>query len=72
MKRSATATKRTTAMTVAGSRRSSHAPTGLTRARVGLTGAKKKTVRLIAKNPFRVIAGAIALGFAVAKLRTIF
>lgn len=72
MKRSATVSKRTTAMTVAGSRRASQALTAMTRAGGGLSGAKKRTARLIAKNPFRVVAGALALGFAIAKLRTIF
>ncbi len=72
MKRSATASKRTTAMTVAEPRRSSRAPMAVTRARVGLSGAKKKTARLIAKNPFRIVAGAVALGFVFAKLKTIF
>ena len=72
MKRSAAASRRTTAMTVAEHRRSSHAPAALSRARVGLSGAKKKTARIIAKNPFRVVAGALALGFVFAKLKTIF
>jgi hypothetical protein len=44
----------------------------LSRARDGLNGAKKKTARLIARNPFRVVAGALALGFVFAKLRAIF
>jgi hypothetical protein len=64
--------KRATAMTVAEPRRSSRAPMALTRARAGLGGAKKKTARLIARNPFRVVAGALALGFVFAKLRMIF
>ena len=72
MKRSAVASKRSTAMTVAEPRRSSRAPMRLARARVGVSGAKKKTARLIAKNPFRVVAGALALGFVFAKLRAIF
>jgi hypothetical protein len=71
MKRPTTASKRGTAMTVV-DRRSSRAPMPLTRARVGLSGAKKKTARLIAKNPFRVVAGALAIGFVFAKLKTIF
>ena len=66
MKRSAAVSKRVTAMTVAEPRRA------LTRARVGIGGAKKKTAKLIARNPFRVVAGALALGFVFAKLRTIF
>jgi hypothetical protein len=66
------ASKRATAMTVAEPRRSSRAPMVVSRARVGLGGAKKKTARIIAKNPFRVVAGAIALGFVFAKLKTIF
>jgi hypothetical protein len=72
VKRSAMVSKRATAMTVTEPRRSPRAPMALTRARVGLSGAKKKTARLIAKNPFRVVAGALALGFAFAKLKTIF
>lgn len=79
MKRAATASKRTTAMTVAEPRRSSRAPMALARApmalaraRAGLGGAKKKTARVIARNPFRVVAGALALGFVFAKLKTIF
>ena len=73
MKRSATSPKRTTAMTIAEHRRSSpHAPAALTRARVGLSGAKKRTARIIARNPFRVVAGALAIGFVFAKLKTIF
>ncbi len=72
MSRSATASKRTTAMTVGEHRRSAHAPSAVTRARAGIGGAKKKTARLIARNPFRVVAGALALGFVFAKLRTIF
>ena len=71
MRRSA-ASKRTTAMAVAEPRRSSRAPVALARARVGLGGARKKTARLISRNPFRVVAGALALGFVFAKLRTIF
>ena len=59
-------------MTVGEHRRSSHAPAALTRARAGLSGAKKRTARVIARNPFRVVAGALALGFVFAKLRTIF
>ena len=72
MKRAAMVSKRATAMTVAEPRRSSRAPMAMTRARVGLGGAKKKTARLIAKNPFRVVAGAVALGFVLAKMKTIF
>ena len=72
MKRSAMVPKRATAMTVREPRRSTHAPMPLTRARVGLVGAKRKTARLIARNPFRVVAGALALGFVFAKLKTIF
>jgi len=48
------------------------APMALARARAGLGGAKKKTARVIARNPFRVVAGALALGFVFAKLKTIF
>jgi hypothetical protein len=72
VKRAATASKRTTAMTVAQHRHSARAPMSMTKARVGLSGARKKTERLIAKNPFRVVAGALALGFIFAKLRTVF
>lgn len=72
MKRVAAASKRTTAMTVAKSRRTGHAPMPLMKARAGLGNAKDKTARLIARNPFRVVAGALALGFAFAKLKTIF
>ena len=72
MKRAVAAAKRTTAMTIAAHRHSGRSPMALTRAGVGLTGAKKKTARLIAKNPFRVVAGALALGFVFAKMRMIF
>jgi hypothetical protein len=72
VKRASTAAKRTTAMTVADHRRSARAPMPLTRARAGLGGAKKKTAQLIARNPFRVVAGALALGFVFAKLKAIF
>jgi hypothetical protein len=72
VKRAAAASKRTTAMTVASHRKSGHAPGPLMKARAGLGGAKDKTARLIAKNPFRVVAGALALGFVFAKLKTIF
>jgi len=71
VKRSAGASKRSTAMTVSEPRRAMRAMP-LKNARVGLSGAKKKTARLIARNPFRVVVGALALGFAFAKLRTIF
>ena len=72
MKRAVAAAKRTTAMTIAEHRRSGRTPMALTGTRAGLTGAKKKTARLIAKNPFRVVAGALALGFIFAKMRMIF
>lgn len=72
MKRSAAASKRTTAMTVAAHRRPGQTPMALARARAGLSGAKKRTARVIAKNPFRVVAGALALGFVFAKLKMIF
>lgn len=72
MKRAAAASKRTTAMTVAKSRRAGHAPGPLTKARASLGGAKNKTARVIARNPFRVVAGALALGFVFAKLKMIF
>lgn len=72
MKRAAQVAKRVTAMTVAERGRASRSPMALTRARVGLGGAKKKTAKLIARNPFRIVAGALALGFVFAKLRTIF
>jgi len=70
--RAAKMSRRSTAMTVATHPRSSRAPMALTRARAGLSGAKKRTARLIARNPFRVVAGALAIGFVFAKLKTIF
>lgn len=70
MKRSAMVSKRSKAMTIVEPSRSLRAP--LTKARAGLSGAKKKTARLIAKNPFRIVAGALAFGFVFAKLKTIF
>lgn len=72
MKRAAAAAKRTTAMTVAKPRRSARMPMPLMKARAGLGGAKEKTAGVIARNPFRVVAGALALGFVFAKLKTIF
>jgi hypothetical protein len=35
-------------------------------------GMKSKAARVLARNPFRTALGAMALGFIVAKLRTIF
>jgi hypothetical protein len=35
-------------------------------------GVKSKAARVLARNPFRTALGALALGFVVAKLRTIF
>jgi hypothetical protein len=77
VKRSASVSKRATAMTVASPRRASRTLVSrtlmpLSRARDGVNGAKKKTARLIARNPFRVVAGALALGFVFAKLKAIF
>jgi hypothetical protein len=72
VKRAAAASKRTTAMTVAKARRAAPAPMRLVKVRAGLGGAKDKTARVIAKNPFRVVAGALALGFVFAKLKMIF
>jgi hypothetical protein len=39
---------------------------------VGTIGGVKSKARVLARNPFRTALGALALGFVVAKLRTIF
>jgi len=66
------ASKRTTALTVASPLRAWRTLVPLSRVRDGVNGAKKKTAKIIARNPFRVVAGALALGFVFAKLKTIF
>jgi hypothetical protein len=72
MKGGKKASKRTTAMTVASPPRALRTPVPLSRVRDGVNGAKKKTAQIIARNPFRVVAGALALGFVFAKLKAIF
>ena len=37
-----------------------------------LGGVKNKAARVIARNPFRVLAGALAAGFVFAKLKSLF
>jgi hypothetical protein len=38
----------------------------------GIGGVKSRAARVLSRNPFRTALGALALGFVVAKLRTIF
>jgi len=72
MKRGKKASKRTTALTIASPLRAWGTLVPLSRVRDGVHGAKKKTAKIIARNPFRVVAGALALGFVFAKLKAIF
>ena len=72
MKRGKRLPSATTAMTVASPRALVAPWCRFHEPAIGVSGAKKKTAKIIARNPFRVVAGALALGFVFAKLRAIF
>jgi hypothetical protein len=73
MKRSGSnVSKRAKSSALVVSSRVARVPTELKKARAELDGVKNKAARVIARNPFRVVAGALAVGFVFAKLKSLF
>jgi hypothetical protein len=72
VKRAGAASKRAKSSALVVSSRVARIPTQVKKASVEVAGARHKAARVIARNPFRVVAGALAVGFVFAKLRSFF
>jgi hypothetical protein len=72
VKRSGAVSRREKSSALVASSRVPRVPTQLKKVRAELAGVKNKAAHLIARNPFRVLAGALAAGFVLAKLKSLF